>query len=296
MRVIGAALMADVSNSTPLFEQEGERRALRTISDRLDALRKQIRDLEGLFLHSKGDDVLAFFDDADAALEMAKSATARNVEDELKVHAGLSWGSMLLHPDDLHGTPVNLAARLAALAKPHEVLVHQTLFDELSDPVRETLREVDVLSLKGSDARLTIYSHVADDKIGDTVDFTATPAASGGQLTVSLNHQGVIVEVSEGEECVLGRAMDGDVIVSQPWVSRLHATVSVVNGIAVLKDCSTLGTFVQMDSGREVLARRGTVTLIGNGRISLGAPLAKSTEAVVEYTQSRSRNENGGDA
>ncbi|MEL6619087.1 MAG: adenylate/guanylate cyclase domain-containing protein [Pseudomonadota bacterium] len=287
MQVIGAAVMADVSGSTRLFEQVGQQRALRGIKECLDDMRVQIHTLGGVFLHSKGDDVLAFFEQAEAALEMAKHATARSQEDALKVHAGLSWGSMLMQTNDLHGTPVNIASRLASLAKPHEVLVYETAYERLSAQARRTLHAVDALSLKGTGARLSVYSHVAEDPSGETLDFTETPGTSDMPLTVTLSHADVVRLVQEGDEIALGRALDADIIVSQPWVSRLHATVSVINGIAVIKDCSTLGSYVRMDEGREVLARRGNVTLIGNGKISLGAPFSRSTQAVIEYTQTR---------
>lgn len=285
MRVVGAALIADVSNSTPLFERKGEEAALRAISQCLEEMRDQISDAGGVYLHSRGDDVLAFFEDADAALQMAKQATIRTSEGALKVHAGISWGGMLLQPDDLHGTPVNIAARLASLAKSYEVLVYETLHEELSEAMRETLRKVDTLSLKGSSDRLTVYSHLADDASGETVNFAARRTTSDGSLRVTLQHGTCFEELIEGRELSLGRAVDADIVVSQPWVSRQHATVYVMNGIVVFRDHSTLGSFVRMDQGSEIVARRNSITLIGNGLISLGAPFSQSEKSIVKYMQ-----------
>ncbi|WP_370401547.1 FHA domain-containing protein [Sulfitobacter sp. JB4-11] len=287
MQVVGAALMADVSNSTPLFEQAGEQDAFRKISHRLTEMRSQIKELGGVFLHSKGDDVLAYFEQADAAFKMACIATKRTTEDALKVHAGLSWGGMLLLPNDLYGTPVNVASRLASLAKPHEVLVNEALYDQLGASIRGTLREVDRLSLKGSSDRLKVFSRVAEDPAGQTMNFATASPATAHSLKVILSHNAVIKELVEGSEVSLGRAADADIVVSQPWVSRHHATVSVRNGIVVFRDHSTLGSFVRMDAGREIVARRDNVTLIGNGAVSLGAPFEQSLEAVIKYSQTR---------
>ena len=286
MQVVGAAFMADVSNSTPLFEELGEQVAFREINHCLDEMRAQIHDLGGTFLHSKGDDVLAFFEDANAALQVAQAAT-KNSSHPLEVHAGLSWGSMLRLPDDLYGTPVNIASRLASLAKPREVLVYEPFLAELSAASRGTLREVDVLSLKGSSERLKVYSFVAEDPADRTMNFASQFASSEGSLSVMLRYGTAVRELSEGCEVSLGRATDADLVVPQPWVSRHHATVSVMNGIAVLRDHSTLGSFVRLDEGREVVARRSSVTLIGNGSVSLGAPFAQSSASVVSYSQTR---------
>lgn len=291
MKVVGAALMADVSNSTPLFKELGEQVALREINHCLQEMRTRIQHLGGAFLHSKGDDVLAFFEDANAALEASRSATQNTHAGALQVHAGLSWGSMLRLPQDLYGTPVNIASRLASLAKPREVLVCEPFYGELSAASRGALREVDILSLKGVSDRLKVFSYVAEDPADRTVNFTSHSAASEGSLNVVLRYGADVRELSEGNEVCLGRAADADLVVSQPWVSRKHATVSVMNGIAVLRDHSTLGSFVRMDQGREIVARRGSVTLIGNGAVSLGAPFAQSSESVVRYSQTRTSKE-----
>lgn len=291
MQVTGAALMADVSNSTPLFERVGEEGAFREINRCLEEMREQIESLGGVFLHSKGDDVLAYFDDADAALAMARAATRKTGDDALKVHAGISWGTMLRLPNDLYGTPVNIAARLASLAKSHEVLVNETLYNELSASAAYSMREVDQLSLKGSSERLKVYSHLAEDPAGETLNFTSPSTAADGSVHVVLTFDGDTRTLTEGGELSLGRASDSDLVISQPWVSRQHATVSVMNGIVVFRDHSTLGSFVCMDQGREIVARRSSVTLIGNGEVSLGAPFSQSSSAVIRYSQTISPDE-----
>ncbi len=287
MQVVGAAFMADVSNSTPLFEKVGEQEAYREISLCLEEIREQVCDLGGDFLHSKGDDVLAFFKNPDAALEAAKATTRRTSEHTLQVHAGLSWGRMLRLPDDIYGKPVNTAARLASLAKSHEVLVHELFFDQLDMSNRKTLREVDTLSLKGLSKRLKVYSHLAENPAEQTMIIANSSSASIRALRLKLIHNSIIKELSEGQEMSLGRSIDVDLIVSQPWVSRQHATVSLMNGIVVLRDHSSLGSFVRLEEGREILARRESVTLIGNGAVSLGVPFTQSRQAVIRYSQTR---------
>ncbi|WIY24790.1 adenylate/guanylate cyclase domain-containing protein [Parasedimentitalea psychrophila] len=284
MRVVGAALIADVSNSTPLYERVGAQVAFSRIRLRVEELRVQVCKAQGVFVHSKGDDILAFFQNADAAVKVAEIAIARQSEGALKVHAGVSWGNMLLLPSDLYGVPVNIASRLASLAKPHEVLVYGTCFKQLSRPVRETLREVDVLRLKGSTDGKVVYSHVAEDPSGRTANFISRPGKTIKSTDISLKHKTHVKWLTEGGELTFGRASDCDLVVSAPWVSRRHATISVVNGIVEFRDHSTLGSYLRMAQSTETVLRRTSVTLTGTGLISLGAPILQSTEAIIEFS------------
>ncbi|TMV04210.1 FHA domain-containing protein [Ruegeria sediminis] len=283
MRVVGAALIADISNSTPLYEQEGTQRAFREIQLRLDEMRDMVEKAGGTFVHSKGDDILAFFQDADAAVEVARNATAVPPESVLNVHAGISWGTMLQVPNDLFGSPVNMAARLAALAKPREVLVDENCYETLGEVVRGTLRKVDVLHLKGASDSKAVYSHIAEDLLGRTENFMKKLAVSSHHTGIHLKHEAQTELLTEGHELVLGRAPDCDLVVHAPWVSRRHATVSVANGIVEFRDHSTLGSYLSLAQAPEFQILRASVTLIGSGRISLGAPLLNASDAVVRF-------------
>ncbi|UWR21189.1 adenylate/guanylate cyclase domain-containing protein [Sulfitobacter sp. S190] len=291
MQVVGAAVMADVSNSTPLFEALGDAGAVREINRCLTDIRRDIRAREGVFLHSRGDDVLAFFENADAALQTAMAAVRNTRDAVLRVHAGLGWGEMLRVPDDIYGTPVNMAARLSSLAKAGEVLVLEPLYRQLSQSHAQLLREVDVIRLKGSHEPVRVYSYLAEDPADRTLNFAGDTAPSAGRLQVRLMYNNARFDVAEGVELSIGRASDADLVVAAPWVSRNHATVTVMNGIVVLRDHSTSGTYIRMDRGRELHAHRNSVTLLGAGTVSLGAPVGQAREAVIRYAQTHVTDE-----
>ena len=261
MRVVGAALIADVSGSTPLYESKGAPRAVQEIRRKISQLRVLAEKSGGEFIHSKGDDILVHFSEADAAVTAIKAMVAGRSDDLLTVHAGVSWGEMLRVPDDLYGSPVNMAARLASLAKPREALVYGTCYDQLAKAARTDLRRVDVLQLKG--------------------------AADIRRVGVTLTHGKTVCDLPEGAQMTLGRSAESDLIIPAPWVSRRHATVSVANGIVELRDHSTFGTYLTMAPGTETILRRSAVTLSGSGKISLGAPRQQSDAAVVEFSLAR---------
>ncbi|MFV0359813.1 FHA domain-containing protein [Tropicimonas sp.] len=284
MSVIGTAVIADITGSTALYEGVGTQLAFRKIQALLARLRHNAAEHGGEFIHSRGDDILAFFDDPEAAFAAARSMVSNMPEDLLAVHAGLSWGSMLRVPGDLHGRPVNKAARLASLAKPHEVLVATSCYEHLGPAAREFLRSVDTLQLKGVPKGSAVYSFVAEDPMERTqLSFVRRTKAPSG-LSITLWHEGKSIELTEARDVTVGRSDDNDIVVSEPWVSRAHATISVANGLVEFRDHSTGGSFLTLSDGSETVVRRSSATLVGSGEISLGAPQGQAGPAVLSFT------------
>ena len=79
-----AILMADISGSSALYEDVGDTNALRLVGICLDNLRAIVEREGGTFIRSKGDDVLAIFADASAALAIRSrgewTSSAQNQE------------------------------------------------------------------------------------------------------------------------------------------------------------------------------------------------------------------------
>lgn len=83
----------------------------------------------GRIIKTLGDEVLFCADDPVAAVEIALRISERSgtVEGFPQVRAGLALGEVILRLGDVFGTPVNLAARLTAVAYPGTVLVDTRL-------------------------------------------------------------------------------------------------------------------------------------------------------------------------
>lgn len=87
----------------------------------------------GRVVKSLGDELLFVADSADAAARIALAAldAAQTGDPELRVHAGLAWGSVLRRGGDVYGPVVNVASRLTGLADRDTVRVDQACADEL---------------------------------------------------------------------------------------------------------------------------------------------------------------------
>src|SRR6266404_85750 len=158
-----ALLLADITGSTPLYEKVGDAAALGRINDCLDRLRSIVAQEGGTFLRSRGDDMLCYFPDPGAALRAARRMQLREGAGPLAIHAGVHFGPVIHAQDDIFGDAVNLTARLAATAKPGEVLVSQAFVDQLSESDTRNLQVLDSMTFKGKSAATRVYSLLEAD-------------------------------------------------------------------------------------------------------------------------------------
>lgn len=131
-----------------------------SLSRRLDgpALASLINDFEatttgiiasqgGRVIKTLGDEVLFVAQDAPAVAEIALRISEWSAASETpSVRVGLAYGEVILRLGDVFGTPVNMAARLTASARPGKILVSPSLAAELDG---YSLRGVKPRSLQG---------------------------------------------------------------------------------------------------------------------------------------------------
>jgi len=131
-------LFTDVEGSTALTQRLGDTEAREVLREHERIVREALRTHGGAEVKTMGDGFMASFPSATKALECAV-AMQRAFEERnggvgahgrapLQVRIGLNAGEPIAEDDpegrgDLFGTAVNLAARIAALAKGGEVLV-----------------------------------------------------------------------------------------------------------------------------------------------------------------------------
>ncbi|MGK5558508.1 adenylate/guanylate cyclase domain-containing protein [Actinomadura kijaniata] len=94
-----------------------------------------VAELGGRIVKTLGDEVLFVSGDAASAAEIGLRIAERCDEDPdfPRVRVGLAHGEIIMRHGDVFGTPVNLAARLTAVARPGSVLADKALAAELAD-------------------------------------------------------------------------------------------------------------------------------------------------------------------
>ena len=286
----GAILIADISGSTPLYEEVGDADALRLVSTCLDNMRAVVRREGGRFIRSKGDDVLSVFSDSAAALTAARTMLSQQTTGPLSIHVGLSFGHLIHARGDVFGDSVHLTARLASLAKSGEILASESFVDQLPDVERSQLQTLDKIILKGKSKPIQVYALIEDDTSTRTMMSQVDPAAHTRteqspipEVTVTVRYADKTFTCSEKATLSLGRSKNCDVVISKPWISREHAELTVRRGKLQLSDHSSSGTYVSVQDDYEFLLRRETVLLTGSGIICPGVQRTADGAETISY-------------
>jgi class 3 adenylate cyclase len=138
---IHTILFTDVEGSTALTQRLGDAKARAVLRQHERIVREALKSHGGSELKMLGDGFMASFSSATRALECAiamQRAFAQHnesAEEPILVRAGLNAGEPIAEDEDLFGTAVIEAARIAAAAKGGEILV--------SDVVRQLAKGKD---------------------------------------------------------------------------------------------------------------------------------------------------------
>jgi class 3 adenylate cyclase len=130
-RFLAAVLFTDIVDSTGRAAALGDRRWRDVLDEHDRRVRATVERAGGRVVKSTGDGVLACFDGAARAARCARAIAAEAPHLGLLVRAGLHAGECERRGDDLAGMTVHVAARIAALAGPGEVLATGTIRDVL---------------------------------------------------------------------------------------------------------------------------------------------------------------------
>jgi class 3 adenylate cyclase len=131
-RVLATVLFTDIVNSTSQAARLRDRR-WRELLSRHDALvAREVERFRGQRVKSTGDGALATFDGPGRAVRCACAIRDGMQALGLEIRAGLHSGEIEVQDDDVAGIAVHLGQRVAALARPNEVLVSRTVADLLA--------------------------------------------------------------------------------------------------------------------------------------------------------------------
>ena len=161
-----AVLFADITGSSKLYIEVGDDRAREMVAATLESWSRLVVDNKGHVVQLRGDGMLCTFPTVDAALVAAVALRDLPYQQPLSMHAGIHAGPVLQEADQLYGDVVNVAARMADIAKRFEIMLTESATQQLSTAGRWNLRPIRKVPVKGQVEPMNIYL-LANDR--DTV-------------------------------------------------------------------------------------------------------------------------------
>jgi adenylate cyclase len=285
-------LFADVCGSTKLYDSLGNTRAQAVIARTLTLLSQVASKHTGTIVKSIGDEIMCTFpmphQAVDAALEMQvvlKEAIARNEIDvpTLAIRTGFHAGPVISDGSDVFGDAVNLAARVAAHAKPEQILTSRQTVDRLPRERASQVRFIGNAHIKGKRDALELFEVILETENLTKMQDLVVTHSGAGKLTATFGARSM--ELSEQRPSItMGRGEENDFVVLDPLASRLHARIEMRRGRFILIDQSLNGTFVAIPGRKEVAVRRDEFPLMGTGLLALGKSTSVHKDHCIAWT------------
>ncbi len=128
-RVLSTLLFTDIVGSTEKAAELGDRRWRELLEGHHERVRRQLLRFRGTEIDTAGDGFLATFEGPARAVQCANAIIAAIAPLGLQLRAGVHTGEVELIDQGIGGIGVHIGARVAALARPGEVLVSSTVKD-----------------------------------------------------------------------------------------------------------------------------------------------------------------------
>jgi len=287
-----AIMFADIAGSTRLYNQLGDNRAESLISRRLATMRNITSNHNGRVIKTIGDEIMCQFPTAVqatfAAKEMHINKSTDNEAEALDIRIGLHFGNTIEKDGDIYGDAVNIAARMAAIAKTNQIITTENFIRLLNKDLANNTRLFDNTRVKGIDKEIKIYQILWEE---DNV----TTYATTQHIQQVLQSQVSIVFKFNGDErfynasdittpLSIGRDGSCDITIDSRYASRSHVNLEFRRGKFVLIDHSTNGTYVKSKHQNEVFIRREEIPLMDEGYISLGEHYKKKNATNIYYS------------
>lgn len=278
-----AVLFADITGSSKLFVEVGDERAREIVATTLASWSELVEANQGHVVQLRGDGMLCTFAAVDAALVAAVALRDLPYQPPLSMHAGIHAGPVQQEADQLYGDVVNIAARMADIAKRFEIVLTHAAGLQLTDVGRWDLRLIRQVPVKGQSKPMDIHLLSYDE--AHSTEYRPPDQTKTFSTKLELRHgPRVFVVDAAAATCLIGRDHDCAIQVEHRLVSRRHASVERVSGKFFLHDHSTNGTYVD-DAGDTgpVLVQREIYQLKGTGVISLGVKPEHNADNLIRY-------------
>lgn len=284
-----AVVFADVAGSTRMYDTLGDTRAKELVDECLALMTEVVKQHDGRVIKTIGDEVMCVLPSADsgclAAMKMQLGIDELLAYGSIKraIRVGFHFGPVIEEKNDVFGDTVNLAARMAGLAKAQQIITTASTVQQLSPAMRFITRRIAALSVKGKGDDIEIFDVIWQPNDSVTVMAPAfNSIASVAEL--HLQHGNTPLLLTQADSAiVLGRDAGCDLVISGHTVSRQHARIERRRDKFFLIDQSTNGTFLSIVGEPEITLRREEVVLRTQGRIALGHSVDLMTDEVITF-------------
>ncbi len=277
-------VFVDITGSSQLYVDVGDDRARLLVAATLEHWSVLVAKNDGQVIQLRGDGMLCTFAAVGGAVDAVVGMRDMSYAPPLSMHAGIHAGPLLQDSDQLYGDMVNVAARLADIAKKAEIVMSAIARAQLPDAERFNLRLISGVPIKGKAEPIDVF--LLPDPKQRLTEYRppVKPVASGKGLKLRYAGKAFIID-ADSPKCLIGRDDDCKLKVEHALVSRRHASVEYVLGKFFLHDHSTNGTYVDDgDGGGPALARREICQLKGRGVISLGVEPSSNPDHVIVFS------------
>jgi class 3 adenylate cyclase len=285
-----AIMFADVVGSTNLYDTLGNEIAEKRIAECVGIMSTITSDNHGRVIKTIGDEIMACFgtasDAARAALEMQN--TMESSEDNPSIRVGLAYGEAIDRDGDIYGDAVNVAARMAGVAKAKQIITTEYLVKELDARLAEKSRLFDTAKVKGKDEELKIYQINWEEESKVTKFATAhdIKKVSGSTVAIALKFAGeerLYTNEDVKKALSIGRDKNNDIAIEAGYASRSHVDLDFRRGKFVLIDHSTNGTYIRFKGQDDIFIRREELPLMGEGVINLGEAITDDSPGQISF-------------
>ncbi len=285
-------LFADISNSSSIYEVLGDQAAQETVGKILNLLSDLTVTYKGKIIKTVGDAVLATFPSTNNAIEAAKSMQLSMTDDisgnsnisQINIHIGIHHGPVVIDNEDIFGDAVNIASRVVDYANPRQIVATRAAIENLPEGASHFTKYITKITAKNISGELELFEIIYEDQNTTMViDCRKISKAICSSLYLTRAGQVIVVDVQKPVISV-GREDFNDINIQYSWISRTHAYIENQNGVFMIKDKSTNGTFIYPQDANPVYVNKGEHPLSGKGVIIFGREKENNMDSALTDT------------
>lgn len=256
-------MFTDIKGSTAYFEKYGDVAGLMMVHQCNDALRQIVEKHGGRVIKTIGDAIMATFEDCkgsvQASIEMQKALIDFNApkpeQDHVFIRIGLNYGLGIVKSNDVFGDVVNVASRVESAALPEQIVISDSLKEQIDKLGVFKITHIGRFSLKGKEGDRDLFEVSWSDRaVRPAAAHAAVAAPKAARVTPKYQLQHIKKDGSMGQlhdlkngKLSIGKSQGDMQYPSDPTLAPLHARFFIEDGQLFVEDLSEgKGVFVRL--------------------------------------------------